>query len=391
LGSRTVVQKGAYYGRYLPNGYLVYIHDGILFGAPFDAERLQVTRMPVPVLEGIATNDRTGGAQVAFSQNGTLVYVAGQSGGLAAPMVWMNKEGQTTTLRTAASDWSNPQFSPNGSRLAMDISDGTSTDVWVYDWARDAPTRMTFDPSASQKPVWTPDGRRITFSSARADKSTLNLYWQRADGAGDPQRLTDSKNPQLPGSWHPSGKYLAFSEGRPNTKEDLMILPMEGDDASGWKPGAPTVFLSTPATETEPMFSPDGRWIAYQSNESGTGQVYVRPFPGPGGKWQISGDGGLNPTWSRTRPELFYRSIDGRVMVASYKVEGDSFFADQPHHWSSIFLPTRPRQRSFDLHPDGDRIAASGATEENTTREDKVVFVFNFFDDLRRLAPTGRR
>ena len=182
-------------------------------------------------------------------------------------------------------DWSNPQFAPDGLRLAMDIFDGRQNDVWVYEWMRDTLTRFTFDPADDRKPVWTPDGRRIAFTSTRDKSTALNLYWQRADGTGEIQRLTESKNPQFPASWHPSGKYLAFSEVDSQTGFDLMILPIEGDETSGWKPGKPTVFLNTPAVEQEPMFSPDGKWIAYFSSESGSSEIFVRPFPGPGGKW----------------------------------------------------------------------------------------------------------
>jgi serine/threonine-protein kinase len=389
LGSRAIVQKRGHYGRYLANGYLVFIRDGILFGAPFDTARQQFKTAPVPIAEGIASNARTGSAQYAFSRNGTFVYLPGASVGPATEVVWINKAGQASPLRAVASDWSNPHFSPDGSKLAMDIFDGTNIDVWVYDWGRNALSRLTFDAGADQKPVWTPDGRRITFSSSRGDTSTSNLYWQRADGAGDAQRLTESRNQQFAGSWHPSGKYLAFSERRPDTGDDLLIMPMEGDSASGSKPGTPTVFLATPAAETEPMFSPDGRWIAYVSNESGTSQVYVRPFPGAGGKWQVSSTGGSDPTWSRTRPELLYRSLAGAVMVVPYKVEGDSFLADQARPWSDFFLPSRPRQRVFDLHPDGERIGAS--VTSTPSAQDKVVFVFNFFDELRRITPSGKQ
>jgi len=191
---------------------------------------------------------------------------------------------------------------------------------------------------------------------------------------------------------HPSGKYLAFFETNPQTRNDIMILSMEGDEASGWKPGKPTVFLNTPAEEQEPMFSPDGRWLAYHSNESGRVEVFVRPFPGPGGKWQISTAGGAYPTWSRTRHELFYRTPDNRIMVAPYTVEGDSFKADKPRLWSERMIQPRPRLRSFDLHPDGERFAVSAAVETPADApRDKVVFIFNFFDELRRIAPAARR
>jgi serine/threonine-protein kinase len=217
------------------------------------------------------------------------------------------------------------------------------------------------------------------------------LYWQRADGTGEVQRLTESTNQQFPASFDPSGKYLAFTEATPQNAYDLMILRIEGDEKSGWKLGKPTVFLGTPANEQEPMFSPDGRWIAYTSNEFGRFEVFVRPFPGPGGKWQISTTGGLWPTWSQKRQELLYLASDNRIMVASYTVDGDSFKADKPHLWSErAILPLRAG-RFFDLHPDGNRIAAAVASGQAEEKLDKVTFIFNLFDELRHIAPATKK
>ena len=172
-----------------------------------------------------------------------------------------------------------------------------------------------------------------------------------------------------------------------------MILPIEGDQASGWKPGKPTVFLDTPANEFQPTFSPDGKWLAYTSNESGQLEVYVRPFPGPGGKWQISTGGGRDPVWSRTRPELFYVR-DQRIMVATYAADRDSFRADRPRQVSETLLSDlRPGStlRMLDLHPDGQRFALATRRETFAVKQDKVIFIFNFFDELRRIAPTTRK
>jgi serine/threonine-protein kinase len=389
-GSPKVVQRAGYHGRYLLSGHLVYIHDGTLFAAPFDLARLEVTGQPVPAVEGVASNQLTGGAQFAVSDSGTLVYLPGQITGGGIPIQWMDHDGKTTLLRATLANWLNPLFAPDGRRLGMQIIDGQS-DIWVYEWARDTLTRLTSDPTNDSKPVWTPDGRRIVFASARADKSTLNLYWQRADGTGDAQRLTESKNSQRAASWHPSGKFLAFEETTPQTNVDLMILPMEGDDASGWTPGKPTVFLNSPAEEREPMFSPDGRWLAYSSNESGRDEVSVRPFPGPGGKWPISTGGGTFPTWSRTKHELFYGTPSGQIMVASYTMGGDSFRAEKPRPWSEGRYETRGPNRMFDLHPDGQRFATASTGQTPGAKQDKVVFIFNFFDELRRIAPAVKR
>jgi serine/threonine-protein kinase len=397
-GPSKVVQRGGYFGQYLPSGHLVYIHEGTLFAAPFDLERLETAGPPAPVLEGVTTSPASGGAQFSFSSRGTLAYQPGARAGSAAAIQWMDREGKTQPLRSMAGDYHNLRFSPDGQKLAMDVRDGKQSDVWVYEWARDTMTRLTFDPRNDSTPVWSPDGRRIAFSSARGDKTpgglSGNLYWQRADGTGEAERLTESENNQVPTSWHPSGRFIAFAQGGATAlNPDIYILPIEGDEAAGWKPGKPQAFLNTPFAEVMPAFSPDGRWLAYMSTESGRPEVYVRPFPGPGGKWQVSTDGGGFPTWSRTRKELFYRTVDQRIMVSAYAVERDSFRADKPRLWSEgRFAATLLGTRNFDLHPDGQRFAVLKSGEEQAeTKRDKVVLVQNFFDELRRLAPPRGR
>src|SRR5262249_34042956 len=215
----------------------------------------------------------------------------------------------------------------------------------------------------------------------------FNLYAQRADGSGDPQRLTESATPQFAGSWHPSGTAIAFWEGnRQTTQTDLMILPMEGDEASGCTPGKPTVFMSIAFSAREPSFSPDGRWLAYQANDNGRFEVYVRPYPARGGKWQISTDGGLHAAWSRSRHELLYSALDGRIMVVSYSTDGDSFKADRPHPWSERRLSQRPQSWPLDIHPDGERLALAVVSERLAgDTHDRIALVFNFFDELRRV------
>jgi Tol biopolymer transport system component len=388
-GAPKIVLQGGYYGRYLPSGHLVYMHAGTMFAVPFDLTRLEVMGQAVPVLENVTASPAvTGGAQFAVSPGGTLVYVPGQQVETDAPVVWMNREGQTTALRTKAANWANPAFSPDGRQLAMYINDGTQSDIWIYDVMRDALARFTFEPSDESLAAWTADGRRIAFASNRADKSASNLYWQRADGTGEVQRLTESPNAQIPTSWHPSGRFLAFFEVNPKTRNDLMILPMEGNEAAGWKPGKPTVFLSTPFSEAFPIFSPDGRWLAYTSSESGRNEVYVRPFPGPGGKWQISAAGGSLARWSRVRNEVFFEATNNRLMVVSFKVEGDAFRADKPRVWTERPFFPRSLGWDFDLHPDGERVAMAPVVEGQVApKQDKAVFVFNFLDELRRLAP----
>jgi serine/threonine-protein kinase len=224
-----------------------------------------------------------------------------------------------------------------------------------------------------------------------AGKKTPNLYWQRADGTGAPVRLTESNVEQYPGSWHPDGRHLAFFERSQQSSWDIMLLPMEGDVASGWKPGRPIPFISGPSAEAFPAFSPDGRWLAYSSDESKTIEVYVTSFPGPGLKWQISIGGGLHATWSRSRNELFYLTSAGEIMSVAYTVDGTTFRPDKPRLWSAerVFAWL---YRDFDLHPDGQRFAIRRPPEaEMDAVPDKAVLVLNFFDELRRIAPASRR
>ena len=397
-GTRKIVVRGGYYGRYVSSGHLLYVHEGSIFAAPFDLDRLEVTGAPVPAVQGVTSSPVvTGGGQFAVGGNGALVYVPGRSVSSDDAIAWMDRTGKTTTLRAMPANWSNPAFSPDGTRLAIDIFDGKQSDIWIYDWMRDTLSRLTFDPTEDVRPAWTPDGSRIAFSSKRRDGIRLNLYWQRADGAGEATPLTESANDQFAGSWHPTGRFLAFLELNQQTapaSSDVMVLPVEGGEATGWKPGTPTAFLKTPQNESTPVFSPDGRWLAYLSNETGRSDVYVRPFPGPGGKWQISTAAADDPIWSPNGRELFFAATPGlRLMVVRYSAEGGVFRADRPELVSETRFVTRPRAPSRDiaLHPDGQRFAIAAAPPEETiTRLDKVVFVLNFLDELRRIAPASK-
>ena len=211
-GPRKILQRGGYHGRYVPSGHVVYVHESTLFAAPFDPVRLELTGAPAPVVEGIASTPNNVGSKFALSNDGTLVYVPGKSVGLAAPIHWTDREGKTSLLRARPSTWYNLRFSPDGQKLAMQLGDSGQADVWVYEWARDTMSRLTFDPAEDSNPVWTPDGRRIAFSSSRSEKTATNVYWQRADGTGDVQRLSESKIRQLPNSFHPGGRFLACME-----------------------------------------------------------------------------------------------------------------------------------------------------------------------------------
>jgi serine/threonine-protein kinase len=222
-----------------------------------------------------------------------------------------------------------------------------------------------------------------------------NLYWRRADGRGEPERLTTSSHPQFPSAWHPSGRFLAFVESVSPANLDVMILPVDGDDRSGWRAGSPRPFANTSSQESWPAFSPDGRWLAYASDESGRWEVYVQPFPNSGGRWQVSTSGGSFPRWSRKRSELLYATPENRVMVVPYSTNQATFVAGAAHLWADVPFGSRfggalglggGIARSFDLHPDGERIAISPSRDEDPATRGQITLIFNFFDEVRRIV-----
>ena len=242
------------------------------------------------------------------------------------------------------------------------------------------------------------DGTRIIFGSAR--NGATNLYWQRADGTGPAHRLTESAEAQLPDSVHPNGRVLAFHQGNPAAgQQSLMLLPLDDDGAGGWKPAVPTTLLGGPFLKAFPTFSPDGHWLAYTTTESGRFEVYVQPFPGPGARVQVSNGGATRAMWSPTGREIYYAAGIGaaqtRMMVVPYSIAGDTFIPEKARAWSETSFSGAPPLGfygpGYDVHPDGKRFVVAPAAVDVATRpQSQLVFIFNFFDELRRRAPTGR-
>ena len=383
---RKTLVRGGTFGRSLPNGHLVYVNRGTLFAVPFDVERLEVHGTPAPVLDQIDYNAGQGSAQLDFSEAGTFIYRSGgPTGAGLSTVAWLDGGGgKMQPLLAKPGAYDNPTLSPDGQRLAVDVLEASGKDMWIYDWQRDTMTRVTFT-GKENRPAWSPDGRYIAFNAVGEGMSVT-----RSDGSGKPQSLTQSKNSQVPWSFSPDGKRLAFFESGPGTGFDLWTVPLESDGA-GLRPGKPEVFLQTPADERYPSFSPDGRWIAYSSDESGTRQVYVRAFPDKGGKWQISNSDGQLPMWSRNGRELFFETLDRHIMVAGYAVKGDSFVADKPRMWSEKQLGTSAgAANNVGLAPDGKRIVALMPvnTAEAQKAQNHVTFLMNFFDEVRRRTAT---
>jgi Tol biopolymer transport system component len=400
---RKVLARGGVSPHYLPTsggaGHLVYNNKGTLFAVPFDPDKLETHGTAVPVLDDVAFDPIAGLGQFAFSStpsgHGSLVYRRGSGAGAASGMSTLqwrdpdapiappsrdsNGAANKNTLSPKPGLYTVIRFSPDGKRLAVEVREGGDQDIWVYEWQRDTWTKLTFGKGFYIEPVWSPDGRYIVFGSFSS-----GMFWTRADGAGQPQPLIHSKSIQGPLSFTPDGKRLAYFEDDPSSQ--IWTVPIE-DTGGQWKAGTPERFLTTKFADVDPMFSPDGHWLAYMSNESGKNEVYVRTFPQPasgqGGKWVISTTGGQNPVWSRNGRELLYQAGD-QIMSVSYTTKGDSFVPDKPRVWLAKLGGTQ-----WDLAPDGKRIAVVTpmSTPETPKADHEVVFLQNFFDELRRRAP----
>jgi serine/threonine-protein kinase len=382
-GQTKILERDAYYGRYVTSGHLLYIHQGVLFGVGFDPERLELRGTPTPLLEDVAANAATGGGQFDFSSGGTFVYMAGKSSAQLWQMGWLEASGKTSPLLAPPGTYRTPRFSPDGQKLAFG---GEGPDVYIHDFQRDTTTRLT-NLGNAQVPVWAPDGKHLIFQSTGND---VTFYWVRSDGAGEPQRLLESTNNMVPWSVSPDGRRLAYFQ-HGTTAYDLWTLPLDLTDPDHPKPGKPELYLQTPRDKRAPRFSPDGRWIAYRSNESGNEEVYVQPFPDASrGKWLISSGGAFYPLWSNNGRELFYESLDGRIMVVDYTVEGDSFLPGKARVWSDKQL-FYTGTSNLDLAPDGKRFVV--LTMPETAGGEKgpvhITMLQNFFDELKRRIPAG--
>jgi Tol biopolymer transport system component len=388
-----VIQHGGYFGRYVPSprggGHLLYIHESTLFAVPFDLQRLEISGTPVPILADIAGNSVDGAGQFDVSMNGSLIYLSGKSAMSSSyPISWIDSSGKFTSLVAKPRAYGAPRFSPDGKRLTFTAFGSKGADVWVDDVGRDTPTQLTFNGPGNFETAWAPDGKHIVFASNK--DGIAALWWLRSDGSGEPQKLLERKNTGVglrPQSFTPDGRVLVYDDNvTTGAGVEIWTLPLDLTDPEHPKPGKAEPFLTTSGRQVDANLSPNGKWIAYASNESGIDDVFVRPFPGQGGKWRISAGGGKFPMWSRTQHEIFYFSLtNGRIMVADYKIEGDSFVPDKPRIWSDqqVLLPNFIRV--LDLHPDGKRFAVFPRPEiEEGKGNLHVTFLLNFADELSR-------
>ena len=376
-GKRRVLARGGTFGRYLAPGFLSYVNQGTLYVAPFDLDRLEVRGQPVPILDGISYSATFGYAQIAFSETGTVVYrkAAGDGRVVAA---WVDSSGATEPLVDAPGRYTTPRLSPNGRRFAMSVVDGGIQTTALYEQKGGRATRLPVTVPQHNGALWTTDSRFAVMTGANG------LWWSRVDG-DTAKPLVRSNAIQVPWSFTPNGDRLAYYEMNPASAFDLWTVRVESDE-SGLHAGTPELYLRTPAYEVYPSFSPDGRWLAYASTETGKSEVYVRRFPDDGTKVRVSNGGGRIPRWSHNGRELLFGTDAQRVMVAGYSVKGDSFVAERPRLWTQVRLADTGVLPNYDVAPDGRRIIAllPAPTAGPGQSENHVTVMFNFLDELRR-------
>jgi serine/threonine-protein kinase len=362
------------------DAFLVYGYAGALKAARFDLARLSLVTEPVSVVERVVML-QTAVTDFSVSRDGTLAYVPGDaSTGVARVLTWVSRDGRGQPLNAPRRAYTSARLSPDETRVLLAASD-EANDVWTYDIQRQSLTRLTTDPNVDNSAIWSPDGERIFFASARSN-GPPNIYSQRADGSGMAERLTTSPNIQGLGSFSPDGQALVFHEGNATTQGDLMMLRL--DPTPRVEPLLQTPLFFEGAGEV----SPDGRYIAYHSNESGRNEVYVRPFPivEGGGRWTISNAGGSRPAWSRDAKELFY--LDGTTAMMAVRIQtAPAFSAETPTKlfdgpWY-VVSTTRP----YDVSRDGKRFLMIRNADGSSSGPATIAVVVNWFEELKRLVP----
>jgi serine/threonine-protein kinase len=364
-GSKKVLIEGGSYARYAPTGHLIYGRAGALFAVPFDLDRLEVTGAPVQVLEGVATDPKNGNAGFAISSEGTLVYAPGGAMGVHHRLVWADRQGRIEPATELTAALHSPRLSPDGERIAL-VVEGAMGHLAAYDVPRGTLTRLTFEENV-RTAIWTPGGTRLTYSWHS------ELFWQPADGSGAPEELGQKGEV---GSWSPDGKFLAFVAFVPGGDgSDVWLLPFSGDRT-------PRSLIDGKSNQYDPEISPDGRWLAYGSNESGRDEVYVREFPGLGQKTQISRNGGVSPRWSRDGRELFY--VEDQVRLMFCEIRTDPTLAATRAAVAFEDKERRYLKLGYDLSRDGRFLLV----DENENWPVQLNLVQNWFADLERRVPS---
>jgi eukaryotic-like serine/threonine-protein kinase len=380
-GMRKILVRGGSHAHYVSSGHLVYAAAGTLLAVPFDLARLETRGTPVAVVPDVVTTIK-GGVDAVVAGDGTLAYVPGTIEGTPRTLVWVDRQGRETPIPAPPRPYLLPALSPDGTRVAVFAND-QQRDLWLWDLRRTTLTRLTSTPGVDVVHVWTPDSRRLIFTSERA--GVRNLFWQAADGAGAVEQLTESPDTQYPTGVSPDGRRLIFTDQFPTTANDVMAIELDATRRV-------MPLVQSPFEERNGTVSPDGRWLAYEANDSGRFDIYVRPFPEVNsGRWLVSTAGGTRPIWTRSGQELVYVSPTGALMAVGVP-RGQSWEATTPTMVvrEGYFTNLNWWGRSYDVSPDGQRflmIKEGGA--DGTATPTSIIVVQHWVEELKRLVPTN--
>jgi len=363
-GQRRVILESGTFPLYVSTGHLVFFHDGALLGAPFDADRLEVTGPVVRVLENLAVGTTMDAPLAALSNAGALMYAPGDAG--TTRLVWVSRQGVEQAITETPRRYQYPRLAPDGRRTVV----ATAGDLWIQDNARATFTRLTSEQTVGNAfPVWTPDGSRVLF------RTSNGMSWISADGSGQPNAIAGAVPGDIPCSVAPDGDTLAFMRQNAQTSRDVYVLSLTG--RSGPRP-----VVNTSAYEGGPQFSPNGHWMAYASDESGQMQVYVRPFPGPDRRWQLSSQGGTQPLWNRNGSEIFYR-MGNKMMVVDVSAGVDRLLSPPRQLFDQRYVFQNISAANYDVSPDGQRFVMI----KDEAGSGRLNVVLNWTEELKRLVP----
>ena len=384
-GTRRVLVRGGSGAHYVPSGHLVYSVGGPLYAVAFDLDRLETYGPAVPIVPEVLRSP-TGGTYSAIADNGTLVYAQGIGvAGNNSPrtLVWVDREGRESLIPAPARAYMYPRVSPDGTRIAVRSVD-QERDIWVWDLARLTLTRITADAGYDGYPMWMPDGR-LVYSSDRT--GSRNIFVKSADATSAVERLTDGPYAMYPTAVSPDSRRLIFTAESPATNDDIMELQLAGERSM-------TALLNSSFGERNGVVSPDGRWLAYETNDSGGGfEVSVRPFPNVNsGQWQVSTMGGTRPLWAPDGKELFYISSTGALMHVDVAL-GPSWSATTPTmliREGYFTMPDDSNGRTYDVTADGTRfLMVRQVTPSEGSIAINLIVIQNWFEELKRLVPTN--
>jgi serine/threonine-protein kinase len=378
-GERRVVLQSASMARYVPTGHLIFARGGILYAMAFDADRLITKGKPVPILQGVAGDKTTGAVHFAIANDGTLAYVPGSATSSLRRPVWVDQSGNMQAVNLPGGQYNDPRFSPDGSRLALLQGSSGGGDVWVYDFGRATFTRLTFT-ATNATPIWSADGKNIYYVSIDQAGNKTTIFRKPADGSREAEAVTTINSDAYLKAIERDGEAALCDAGTFMNRGDIIRVPLKPDAQA-------TPIINTQFNEFAAALSADGRWLAYQSNESGGPEVYVHDMAGSGGRWQISTAGGEEPHWSPDGRELYYRNNNLFMSVA---VDTRSTFQNGTPKtlFNGVFDLRSNSGVSYDVDPRGNRFLMIRLAEDvNSTAQVRIVL--NWFDELRRLVPTN--